>query len=55
MFFAPTSPEKILAQQIYEAKRRHLEHAAAAEYHQAIADAAAKSLIRLNQLKEQQQ
>ena len=35
MFFKPTSPTKIIAQQRYEAERLRLEHAAAAEAHQA--------------------
>jgi hypothetical protein len=37
MFFKPTSPQKIVAQQRYEAERLRLEHAAAAEAHQAAA------------------
>lgn len=35
MFFKPTSPTKIIAQQRYEAERLRLEHAAAAEAHEA--------------------
>lgn len=54
MIFSPTKPEKILETQIYEAKRLHLEHAAAAEYHQAISKMAEQRLIRLNELKESQ-
>lgn len=50
--FAPTKPEKILDHQIYEAKRLHLEHAAAAEYHEAISQMAQQRLVRLQELKE---
>jgi hypothetical protein len=52
MIFASTNPEKILQQQITEAKRIHLEHAAAAEYHQAIAQMAKQRLVRLKELEE---
>lgn len=34
--FAPSKPEKIVAHQLYEAKRLLLEHQAAAEYHGAM-------------------
>lgn len=37
MFFKPTSPQKIVAQQRYEAERLRLEHEAAAEQHTAAA------------------
>ena len=54
MIFSPTKPEKILEHQIYEARRLHLEHAAAAEYHAAISKMAQERLVRLNELKEAQ-
>ncbi|NDZ11523.1 hypothetical protein C7T35_01245 [Variovorax sp. WS11] len=38
MIFAPLSPEKVVAQQLYEARRLALEHRAAAEHHAALAD-----------------
>lgn len=38
MIFKPTSPEKVVAQQLYEARRLALEHRAAAEHHAALAD-----------------
>ena len=37
MIFAPTNPEKIASQQLYEARRMLLEHRAAAEYHDTMA------------------
>lgn len=37
MIFAPTNPEKIASQQLYEAKRLLLDHRAAAEHHDALA------------------
>lgn len=55
MIFTPTKPEKLLEQQMRDAKRIHLEHAAAAEYHAAIAKMAADRLVRLNQLQKAQQ
>lgn len=48
MFFRPTSPQKIVAQQRYEAERLRLEHAAAAEHHQALAEMYAKRIGRLD-------
>lgn len=47
MIFAPTNPEKVAAQQLYEARRLWLEHQAAAEYHQAMAEMCAKRVLRL--------
>jgi len=47
MFFAPTNPEKVREQQLYEAKRLQLEHAAAAEHHKALADMYAARIERL--------
>lgn len=38
MIFQPTSPSKVAEQQLYEAKRLVLEHAAAAEHHAALAE-----------------
>ena len=62
MIFKPTSPTKIIAQQRYEAERLRLEHAAAAEAHQAasknhaqMAEMYAARINRLDQLKEAQQ
>lgn len=37
MIFAPTNPDKIASQQLYEARRMLLEHRAAAEYHDTMA------------------
>lgn len=59
MFFKPTSPQKIVAQQRYEAERLRLEHAAAAEAHQAAAKShtamEAMYLERINRLDAIQQ
>ena len=55
MIFKPPSPEKLIDEQIYEAKRLHLEHAAAAEFHQAVSEMAKRRLVRLNELKERPQ
>ena len=37
MIFSPTSPEKVVATQLFEARRLALEHRAAAEHHAALA------------------
>ncbi len=47
MLFKPVKPEKVRAEQLYEAQRLLLEHAAAAEHHQALADMYAKRIQRL--------
>jgi hypothetical protein len=47
MIFAPTSPDKIADQQLYEARRLWLEHEAAAEHHAALAAMYAKRVLRL--------
>lgn len=36
--FKPTNPDKIVQQQLYEARRLRLEHQAHAEYHAAMAE-----------------
>ena len=55
MIFAPTKPEKIVEQQLYEARRLKLEHQAAAEHHQALAQMYGAREVRLNQVKAQEQ
>lgn len=45
--FRPVSPEKIVAQQRYEAERLRLEHEAAAEHHKALAQMYAARSRRL--------
>lgn len=47
MFFKPIRPEKVRADQLYEAQRLVLEHAAAAEHHKALADMYAARIKRL--------
>ncbi len=47
MIFAPTNPEKIASQQLYEAKRLLLEHEVAAEYHQAMVSMCRNRIARL--------
>lgn len=47
MFFSPTHPDKVRAEQLYEAKRLKLEHAAAAEHHKALADMYSARIARL--------
>lgn len=55
MIFAPTKPEKIVEHQLYEARRLKLEHQAAAEHHQALAQMYGAREVRLNQVKAQEQ
>ena len=52
MIFKPTSPQKVVAQQRYEAERLRLEHAAAAEHHAALAVMYAKRIDRLDALQQ---
>lgn len=47
MLFNPTKPEKVLTDQLYEARRLFLEHAASAEHHKALADMYEKRVERL--------
>lgn len=46
--FTPTSPSKIVQQQLYEAQRLHLEHEAAAEHHKALSDMFKARVARLS-------
>lgn len=48
MIFAPTNPEKIASQQLYEAKRLLLEHQVAAEYHTAMVGMCKSRIARLS-------
>lgn len=48
MIFAPTNPEKIASQQLYEAKRMLLDHRAAAEHHDALARMYEARIARLS-------
>jgi hypothetical protein len=50
MFFKPTSPQKIVSQQRYEAERLRLEHAAAAEHHAALAAMYGERINRLDSI-----
>ena len=50
MIFKPTSPEKVVAQQLFEARRLALEHRAAAEHHAALADMYDSRVERLEPL-----
>jgi hypothetical protein len=50
VIFSPTNPAKVRQQQLYEAERLQLEHAAAAEHHQALADMYAARIKRLQAL-----
>lgn len=53
MIFKPTKPERIVQQQLLEAKRLKLDHAAAREYHAAIEAMADQRIERLtNELKD---
>jgi len=52
--FAPTSPQKIVAHQRYEAERLLLEHEAAAEYHKAMADMCRSRITRLDSIPQPQ-
>lgn len=47
MFLSPIKPEKVLADQLYEARRLFLEHAAAAEHHKALAEMYEARISRL--------
>lgn len=47
MIFAPTNPDKIASQQLYEARRLLLEHRAAAEYHDTMARMYEQRIARL--------
>ncbi|MDN6885327.1 hypothetical protein QMO14_17105 [Variovorax sp. CAN2819] len=48
MIFAPTNPDKIASQQLYEARRMLLEHRAAAEYHDTMARMYEARIARLS-------
>jgi hypothetical protein len=48
LIFAPTNPEKIASQQLYEAKRLLLEHQVAAEYHAAMVAMCKGRITRLS-------
>lgn len=52
MIFKPTNPQKIVAQQRYEAERLRLEHEAAAEHHKALAEMYAARMNRLDALQQ---
>ena len=54
MIFAPTKTEKIVERQLYEARRLKLEHQAAAEHHQALAQMYGARELRLNNIKAQE-
>jgi hypothetical protein len=45
--FKPTNPDKIVQQQLYEARRLRLEHQVHAEYHQAMAEMLKARIDRL--------
>lgn len=49
--FAPTKPEKVIEAQLYEARRMVLEHANAAEYHQAMEAMLVQRIRRLQALR----